>query len=509
MTPLRLALIYLSLSLVWILTSDSVVHWLWDDPAILHKAQTFKGWAFVSVTAMIVYLMARRLQSVIRRELATKRQHLEELRRKAYTDDLTGLANRRLGQRELSRLTLEHAQSGRPFYLLYLDLDSFKQINDTLGNAVGDQVIVKVGQRIAAALAVEHSLIRQGSDEFMVLLPGCDSEPAATSVAQMLLEAFSQPLVIEDMQLQVPASIGIARFPEDGKIPDVLIRSASLALHESKRFKQCYKFYRPDMSEGMRYRFDLEAKLRRALSEERLEVYYQPLYDGEQRIVGAEALARWQEDGEFISPADFIPIAEHTGHIRTLGSWVLARACTDTVALSQALGYPLKVSVNVSPKQFANGHLLEDVRQVLEASGLAPEQLILEITEGVFLSNIAEATDTLNSLVAKGITIALDDFGQGYSSLSYLRQHPFTYLKIDRMFVQGMEESRQDYGLVQASVAMAKALQLNVVAEGVETARQASTLSALGVDYLQGFFLARPMTLADYRNRLEQVLQAS
>lgn len=500
MTPLHVALIYFISALLWIVFSDNILHFLVSEPERLLRYQSLKGITFILLSSILVYYLAVRLNRVLSREVRSRRAHLAQLRRKAYTDSLTGLANRRMGLRTLRRMMRNHQHHTVPFALLFIDLDNFKHINDTLGHLVGDKVIQAVARKLGECLQYSEMLVRQGGDEFIIIVDSGLDRPSLERYAERVLRAFEKPLDIEGLALRVSVSIGMTRFPEDGTSTSLLLRNADLALHYSKKSKAAYRFYDESMSASFRYQFDLEQGLRQALAEAALRVHYQPFFSpatGE--LAGAEALVRWPSEKGFISPADFIPVAEASGQIRALGAWVLKHACCDTRLLSDQCGKALTVSVNVSPVQFFNRHILADLQQALNISGIDPAQVILEITEGVFISQIADAAEVLDSLVAMGVRLAMDDFGQGYSSLSYLRMHPFSFLKIDQSFIQGMVHSRQDHALVQASVAMARALHLGIVAEGVETSEQWEELKKLAIDFAQGFYLAKPMALADYR----------
>ncbi len=506
MTPVRIALIYLSLASLWILLSDRALYWLVaaDSTSFLFW-QTTKGWLFVIASSLIIYLLAYRLNWALSRQLDLKRRHLSLVRRKAYTDYLTGLPNRRFGLRVMRRLLAQAERSGQGFCAILLDLDDIKQVNDTLGHRAGDQLIVALGQRLKAQLGPGEHLVRQGGDEFLLMCSGSDSRHRIAVRAGSILELLSEPVTLEGMELTITASAGVVCYPEDGEQISGLMRNVDLALYHSKKYKNCFNFYQPAMAETLQHRFDLQQTLREALEEDGLEVHFQPVYEPVQRrFTGAEALVRWRTEAGFISPSDFIPVAEQSGQIRKLGMMVLKKAFSETVALIRSGGESMTISVNVSPKQFVHGHIVTDVQQALYESGIDPRNVILEITEGVLLNNIIEATEALKQLTELGVAISMDDFGQGYSSLSYLRQHPFRYLKIDRSFVQGMDQSGQDRALVEASVAMAKALDLRVVAEGVETETQSQALEALGVDYLQGFWLARPMPASEYHQLVLQ-----
>lgn len=501
MTPVRIALIYLTIASLWILLSDRLLFsWVDDDSTSFLFWQTAKGWLFVIVSSIIIYLLAYRLNWSLSRQLSLKRRHLALVRRKAYTDYLTGLPNRRYGLRVMRRMLRQAERSGRGFCAMLLDIDDFKHINDNLGHREGDEVIGIIARRLKASLQPGEQIVRQGGDEFLLLCAGAEGRHRIASRAGQLLESLTEPVHAQGLELTVTASAGIACYPEDGQDINEIMRSADLALHQSKQYKNCFNFYQAAMASSMQYRFDLQQKLRSALAEDQLTVHFQPIFDPALgSFTGAEALVRWPTDSGFISPGEFIPVAEQSGQIRTLGSMVLERAFRETVALTHELKRSVTISVNVSPKQFVNGYILGDLQQALDATGIDPACVILEITEGVLLSNVLETRDVIEQLIKLGVAISMDDFGQGYSSLNYLRQHPFSYVKIDRSFIDGMDRSSKDRALVEASVAMARALNLRVVAEGVETESQKQALVALGVDYLQGFLLARPMPADEYR----------
>jgi diguanylate cyclase (GGDEF)-like protein len=488
MTPLRIASIYLILALLWILFSDRILHMMVEDGSALRQWQTLKGWAFVTLTSVLIYYLSKRLQQVLLRELDAKRRHLSQLRHKGYTDYLTHLPNRRMGLRQLRRILRERHRTRKPFGILYIDLDNFKQINDSLGHSGGDRVIVAVAQRLQKLLAADEHLIRQSGDEFVWFVEHIPSPDYLADCAQRVIDVLAAPVQLEHASLQVTPSIGISRFPDDGETVSQLMRRADLALHHAKKYKNCFKIYDSSMNNTLQYRFDIEQKLRKAIAEQRLQVFFQPIYDPSLgTFAGAEALLRWPDGDGFISPAQFIPVAEHSGQIRALGASVLLDACRITNQLSQQLGRDLTISVNVSPQQFVNCNILTDVREALEISGLDPRSLVLEITEGIFLSNLAETDEVLAKLTAMGVSLAMDDFGKGYSSLSYLRDLSVDALKLDKSFVLHLHERAEDRSIVNSTVRMAHELKLEVVAEGVETEWAARYLAAAGYDYAQGF----------------------
>ncbi|WP_051235676.1 putative bifunctional diguanylate cyclase/phosphodiesterase [Marinimicrobium agarilyticum] len=505
MTPVRIALIYLSLASLWILLSDRLLFgWVAADSTSFLFWQTAKGWLFVGASSVIIYFLAERLNRALARQLEMKRRHLNVLRRKAYTDYLTGLPNRRFGLRTARRMIRRAEERGSGFGMILLDVDDFKRINDNLDQNAGDDLIVAVALRLQRQLQTGEHLIRQGGDEFMLLCAGIEGRHRIGQRVSAFLDSLAEPFELQGMELNISASAGIACYPEDGGQLSELTRNADLALHQSKRYKNCFNFYQPAFAETLLHRFDLQQRLSDALESEALTVYFQPIYDTVlRRCTGAEALVRWPTEDGFIPPSEFIPVAEQTGQIRAVGIFVLNRAFTHTVALMKTLDVSLTISVNVSPKHFVEGRIVRDVEQALASTGIDPRCVILEITEGVLLNNVHDVSEWLHRLIALGVSISMDDFGQGYSSLSYLRDHPFRYLKIDRSFIQTMERSPKDRALVEASFRMARALELKVVAEGVETEGQQTALRDIGVDYLQGFLLSRPLPADDYQALLQ------
>ncbi len=505
MTPVRIALIYLSLASLWILLSDRLLFgWVADNSSSFLFWQTTKGWLFVGASAVIIYFLAARLNWALARQLEMKRRHLNLLRRKAYTDYLTGLPNRRFGLRTARRMIQRAEGRGSGFGMILLDVDDFKRVNDNLDHRAGDELIVAIGQRLQRQLESGEQLVRQGGDEFMLLCAGVEGRHRLAQRVSTFLDSLAKPFELQGMEVNISASAGIACYPEDGRQLSQLTRNADLALHQSKRYKNCFNFYQPAFAETLLHRFDLQQRLNDTLEREALTVYFQPIYDTVlRRCIGAEALVRWPDDEGFIPPSEFIPIAEQTGQVRAIGIFVLMRAFTHSVALMKELGVSLTISVNISPKHFVNGRVVRDVEQAIASTGIDPRCVILEITEGVLLDNVHDVSEWLNRLVALGVSLSMDDFGQGYSSLSYLRDHPFRYLKIDRNFIQTLERSPKDRALVEACVTMARALELQVVAEGVETEGQQTALREIGVDYLQGFLLARPLPADDYRRFLQ------
>jgi diguanylate cyclase (GGDEF)-like protein/PAS domain S-box-containing protein len=415
----------------------------------------------------------------------------------AYRDVLTGLPNRLLlGQRvEMALRLLE--RGGGQFAILFLDLDRFKTINDSLGHAFGDRVLVQVADRILHCMRDVDTLSRMGGDEFVAYLQDADATGAELA-AQRILDALALPFLVDDVNFSLGCSIGVAMYPADGRSLDDLIKCADTAMYRVKeRGRGSFRFYHPQMNVDLLSRMKMDHAMRGAMESGLYRLHYQPqiaLDDG--RLVGAEALLRWTDpELGVVSPATFIPLAEETGFIVTIGSWVMQEAVRQAAAWQRA-GRPLVVSVNVSALQFQQPDFVERVATCIAEAALTPSLLELELTESILVQDANEALARLHALAGLGVSLAIDDFGTGYSSLAYLKKFPISKLKIDRTFVMGLPEDESDRAIVSATVAMARALKLSVVAEGVETQAQCDYLRELQCASFQGFLCA-PGLLVD------------
>jgi diguanylate cyclase (GGDEF)-like protein len=407
----------------------------------------------------------------------------------ARHDQLTGLPNRVLFREQLDK-TINVSQPNGKFALLCLDLDGFKSVNDSLGHPVGDQLLKAVGERLVKCLTPKDMVARLGGDEFAVIQADLGRVEDCDEFARALIEAVSAPYLIENKQIVIDASIGIAIAPHDGKDADELQRNADMAMYCAKAAgRGSHRFFMPDMRTSSEAKRSLELELRQALAHGELDVYYQPIVDGRGRVKTFEALARWfhPEQGE-IPPSRFIPLAEETGLISALGEWILRTACM-TVAKWPA---DMNLAVNLSSIQFRNGNIVQTIVSALANAGIAASRLEVEITETVFLENNANTISILHQLRELGVRIVMDDFGTGYSSLGYLRSFPFDKLKIDRTFVEGLGKSEDSLAIVRAVLMLAKSLRIGVVAEGVETAEQLRILRREECNEFQGYYLSRP-----------------
>ncbi|MDX1657499.1 MAG: EAL domain-containing protein [Nitriliruptorales bacterium] len=432
-----------------------------------------------------------------RKDLEAKLQH------RAFHDGLTGLANRHLFRDRVSQAVARGQRRDDPFAVLFLDLDGFKNVNDTLGHAAGDELLKVVAKRIERAVRDHDTVARLGGDEFAVLLEDMEKESDAARVAERVLNEIRQPALIEGSTVHVDSSIGIA-VSEDGlsgrdtrTATDELLRNADIAMYMAKGGgKGRYEMFEPSMHVEVVERLKLEHDLMHAIDHDEFELHYQPivgLHDG--TIVGVEALIRWKHpERGMVSPGDFIPLAEETGLIVPIGEWVVREACKQVRTWQEMFvsEEPLRVSVNVSPRQMTHGDVAADVKKALAVSGLEPEHLTLEITETALMSDPDAAKEVLRELKSLGVRLAVDDFGTGYSSLAYLQNFPFDVLKIDRQFIDGLTKGNQNPAVVRAIIDLGRSLKLQTVAEGIEHDEQLSRFRELECNYGQGYLFARP-----------------
>ncbi|MCB9958589.1 MAG: EAL domain-containing protein [Rhodospirillaceae bacterium] len=432
-------------------------------------------------------------QVVAIRDISARRQSEERIRFLATHDPLTDLPNRRLFTELTEKVIAQVRRSGDHFAILVLDLDGFKIVNDTHGHDAGDVLIQTVARRISDSVRDSDVVARFGGDEFVILQTSTAQPTNALTLSRRLMDTISQPIRLADAEVSIGVSIGVALHPGDGEHLDDLLRNADTAMYRAKADgKGAYRFFEPAMDAELETRRRLESRMRMGIPEGRFAVHYQPLVAcGTQKLLGFEALLRWT-DPELgsVSPGEFIPVAEETGLIVPLGELVLSTACRD------AAKWPthLRVAVNLSPVQFRRPGLLATVDRALDESGLRGNRLELEITESLLIQDKDNVLRILDALRARGIRISMDDFGTGYSSLSYLQSFPFDKLKIDRTFVRNIHANDGDAAIVRAVAALGRSLNMDVVAEGVETEVQAEIVHSLSCDSIQGFLIAQPMT---------------
>jgi diguanylate cyclase (GGDEF)-like protein len=440
------------------------------------------------------------------RESENKLAHAQRVEYLAYHDGLTKLPNRSLFSKLLSQSISEAHRYGRQLAVAFLDLDRFKQINDTLGHEAGDQLLQEIATRLKECVRESDTVARLGGDEFVVLLPELGDGKYAATVAQKILSAIARPFNLIGHEFRVTASIGISIHPQDGLDEQTLTKNADIAMYQAKEEgKNNFQFYSEKLNANSLERLTLESSLRRALERNEFRLHYQAKRDiGSGRISGMEALLRWQHpDLGTVAPMQFIPVAEETGIIVPIGKWVLRTACLQNVAW-QKQGLPhLSIAVNLTARQFGDENLLEDLTSILTATGMDPHLLELEITESLLIRDVEETLRILTALKTLGIRIAIDDFGIGYSSLATLQRFPLDTIKIDRSFIRDITSTTQDTALADAVIAMGKSLSLTVVAQGVETRDQAEFLHTHACDELQGFYFKRPLPADQFTQLLQ------
>ncbi|MEW8105914.1 MAG: EAL domain-containing protein [Candidatus Thiodiazotropha endolucinida] len=431
----------------------------------------------------------------VARDISERKQAEELIKYQLYHDLLTNLPNRSLFRDRLNMAMAQSKRSGKKLAIMYLDMDRFKIINDSLGHYVGDELLKMVGQRLRSELREADTLARVGGDEFNLLVPEINDIQDARNLAEKILRLTLEPFIIKNEEIFISFSIGISIYPSDGDTKDSLIKHADIAMYKVKNAgKNGYAFYSEKMKAHFSQSLDIENGLRKAISTNELCLYYQPQFDINNGYMrGVEALVRWKhpEKGT-IQPNEFISVAEESGLIIPLGEWVLRRACTDIKRWMEQEGISLQLSVNISMQQLEMDQFVNKALKIIKRHQLPKNTLELEITEHAIMQDMEKAIDALTKLSHKGIRIAIDDFGTGYSSLGYLQNLPINTLKIDRSFVQGIKTS-EDNSIIDAIIAMAKGLNLNLIAEGVENQTQIDHLSRAGCGLAQGFFYSHPV----------------
>jgi diguanylate cyclase (GGDEF)-like protein len=448
---------------------------------------------------MVVCLLEEERRTAVRASVQI--EHL------AYYDGLTALPNRELFIDRLSLALVQAHRDGKKLAVLFLDLDRFKLINDSLGHSVGDELLRGMGKRVHEAVREGDTLARLGGDEFTLLLPGIHSAAEAARISQKLLESVRQPFQLHGRELFVTTSIGISIYPEDGVDAESLIRSADVAMYRAKeQGRDRFQLYAPAMNAQAVERMGLEHGLRQALAQDQLIIHYQPIIEvASGRIHGTEALLRWRHpDLGLVPPDDFIELAELTGLITPMGPWILEEACSRTRAWQRGTRFYFSIAVNLSARQFQEPNLVSQVKRALRATGLEARFLELEITESVAMQSAESTLRTLTELKGLGVRISIDDFGTGYSSLAYLKRFPIDTLKIDQSFVSDIGTDADDSAIASAVIAMAHGLGLRVVAEGVEREEQLEFLRRQRCDHYQGYLFSRPLGADEFGAMLRE-----
>jgi diguanylate cyclase (GGDEF)-like protein/PAS domain S-box-containing protein len=434
-------------------------------------------------------------------DITARKRSEQAIHHVAQHDVLTGLPNRSLLQDRLGQAVAYSDRTRRAVWVMLIDLDRFKFVNDSMGHKAGDVLLMTVAARLRSALRETDTVARMSGDEFVVILTEHEDEQLKVDVVQRLMESVAQPVMLGIKEFFVTCSIGVSVYPLDGAPADSLLEMADIAMYRAKKLgRNNFQFYTPSMNEEAMERVRIESALRSALVRNEFVLHYQPQVDlASGQIVGMEALIRWQHpEMGMVAPNRFIGVAEETGLIVPIGAWVIGEACRQARAWHDAGLGALRVAVNLSARQFGADHLLSDLRDVLASTGLPPACLEIELTESLFMSDVGVAVELLHQMKALGITLAIDDFGTGYSSLSYLSRFPIDVLKIDRSFVAAISRDANDAAIVASIVALAHNLKLAVIAEGVETVDQLDYLQRHGCDQMQGFYYSRPLPAAQF-----------
>ncbi|MRV74227.1 EAL domain-containing protein [Duganella sp. FT92W] len=445
--------------------------------------------------------------ALLQGEIVERRQAEARVHHMAYHDSLTGLPNRALLADRLDRAMLAAQRSDRRLAVMFLDLDRFKTINDSLGHLTGDQLLKEVASRLCRAVRASDTVARLGGDEFVVLVPGIRSTDEAARVAEKIIESLAAPFPLEGRLLHITPSIGICIYPDDGTDVETLMRHADGAMYHAKASgRNNYQFFTQKMNLAAAQHFELESSLRSALALGQFELHFQPIIDiATRRVHTMEVLLRWRRPAQgLVMPDSFIPLIEENGLIVPIGEWVMRRACEQSMEWQRMGLEPVPLAVNLSPRQFMHRGLVDSIRRILDETGIDPSMIEFEITETALMQHGEHTMEILGQINAMGIRLSIDDFGTGYSSLAYLKRFPVKKIKIDRAFIKDLEESAEDRAIVAAIIALSDSLQLSVVAEGVETEGQFALLQGQGCQYAQGYLFSQPVPRQNAVHLLER-----
>ncbi|AOT70835.1 putative bifunctional diguanylate cyclase/phosphodiesterase [Geosporobacter ferrireducens] len=531
LAALKITLIYAFIGILWILFSDEVLKYFAQDINGLTDLQTFKGWFYVTATASLLYVLIYRhmkntlywskelmdsyeeLEAITEELLAAEEEQNQQLMKLkeseealrvsearvfdlSYYDPLTGLPNQTLFYDKLTQALSQAQIKNHKAALLYLDLDYFKFINETAGHNTGNELLVKVGAALKACLHEIHTVTRYSRDEFAILLPVIFDPESVTDIANNILKLFESPWMLNQQEIYITASIGIAIYPDDSHEGyDLLQKSETAMCYAKDQGRNCHQFYSQKLNVPLLEKFQLETHLRSALRNNEFFLHYQPLADlTSGRIVGAEALLRWQHPlMGLIPPMKFIPLAEASNLILPIGEWVLRTACKQLKTWKDQ-GHPtIVISINLSARQFQQSNLVDLVTSILTEYQIEPHCLEIEITESIVLHNLELVIEALHHFKQMGIRIALDDFGTGYSSLNYLKQLPIDTIKIDKSFISGIMKDPKEEAIAKAIINLAHNLGLSVTGEGIETKEQLLFLRNRFCDKAQGYFISKPL----------------
>jgi diguanylate cyclase (GGDEF)-like protein len=520
----KILLLYLLVGSLWILLSDKILHILVSNPESIKVIQLYKGWFYVIITGIIFYLIIKRRmdlfdQSIIEilkgyEELSTTHEELiamndemdaqnselennrRMLHHMAYNDSLTGLPNRSFFEKEVIKLIEDAMNTKLNFTLVYLDIDDFKHINDTLGHNIGDCYIKHTGAILARTIKKPHIVARLGGDEFAILLYDVCKTSEITSTLDLVLGAIRKPWDKDGKSYFVSVSMGVAVYPDHGRNFTALMQNIDIAMfHRKENGKDGYTIYEPSMANSSLNFIQMSNQLRKAINQQEFQLYYQPQYNLESgEIIGVEALIRWlHPEKGFISPMEFIPFSEKTGFIVPISEWVFETACKQKAEWNKVGHKEIKMAINLSGYMITEDGLIDQIKSLIETYNLNPNEIELEVTETAVMTRLDKAKLQLQALKELGVSIALDDFGTGYSSLTYLQTLPFDILKIDREFIKNVAKEDEERYIFKAIVELAHNLDLQVVAEGVETIEQNLFLQNHKCDIGQGYYFSRPI----------------
>jgi len=461
-----------------------------------------------AVYALILWILLR-YRRLLSEQEAQRLAQEERIRHQAYHDDLTGLPNRASFAEQLDAMTRRARRAGWAFAVMFLDLDRFKVVNDSLGHHAGDQLLRVAATRIQRCIRDSDMLFRMGGDEFTVLLEDVRGPEQTAAVAHRILEAMAEPVQLQQHEIRVTASIGMALFPRDDPTGERLVKSADTAMYRAKELgRNRYEFFTAEMNARVENQLVLEAALRRAVEAGEFLLHFQPRVSALNRaVVGVEALLRWRHpERGLVSPADFIPLLEETNLIVPVGAWVLDTACRQAREWRDG-GLPLRMSVNISSRQFRSELLVQTVASALQSSGLEPELLELELTESLLIENTESAISIMTRFKKLGVMVSIDDFGTGYSSFSYLKQFPIDFLKVDRTFIRDLARNPKDAAIVEAIAALARSLGIGLIAEGVEEIHQAEYLRTCYCTEMQGWLFGRAVPAEEFPSLVARIVE--
>jgi diguanylate cyclase (GGDEF)-like protein len=460
------------------------------------------------VYALILWILLR-YRRLLNEQEAQRLAQEERIRHQAYHDDLTGLPNRASFAEQQDAMARRARRAGWAFAVMFLDLDRFKVVNDSLGHHAGDQLLRVAATRIQRCIRDSDMLFRMGGDEFTVLLEDVRGPEQTAAVAHRILEAMAEPIQLQQHEIRVTASIGMALFPRDDPTGERLVKSADTAMYRAKELgRNRYEFFTAEMNARVENQLVLEAALRRAVESGEFLLHFQPRVSALNRaVVGVEALLRWRHpERGLVSPADFIPLLEETNLIVPVGAWVLDTACRQAREWRDG-GLPLRMSVNISSRQFRSESLVQTVASALQSSGLEPELLELELTESLLIENTESAISIMTRFKKLGVMVSIDDFGTGYSSFSYLKQFPIDFLKVDRTFIRDLARNPKDAAIVQAIAALARSLGIGLIAEGVEEIHQAEYLRTCYCTEMQGWLFGRAVPAEEFPSLVARIVE--